>query len=184
MIKASGLAAGKGVFLPETLEQGLTVLRDIMVDLKFGAAGEEVIIEECLQGEEVSLLAFCDGKTLAVMPPAQDHKRLLDNDEGPNTGGMGTYAPAPVLTKNQIDEITRNILQPVVDGIRAEGHPYVGVLYAGLMLTKDGPKVLEFNARFGDPETQVILPLLESDLLEIYACLHPGRAGSDGNSLG
>lgn len=171
VIKASGLAAGKGVVLPETLEKGLSTLREIMVDLQFGAAGEEVIIEERLEGEEVSLLAFSDGKTLAVMPPAQDHKRLLDNDEGSNTGGMGAYAPAPVLSKSQIDEITRTILQPVVDGLRAEGFPFVGVLYAGLMLTQDGPKVLEFNARFGDPETQAILPLLDSDLLEIFnAC--------------
>jgi phosphoribosylamine--glycine ligase/phosphoribosylaminoimidazole synthetase len=173
VIKASGLAAGKGVVLPETLEEGLTALREIMIDLQFGAAGEEVIIEERLEGEEVSLLAFCDGKTLAVMPPAQDHKRLLDNDEGPNTGGMGAYAPAPVLSKQQIDEITQTILQPVVNGLRAEGFPYIGVLYAGLMLTQDGPKVLEFNARFGDPETQVILPLLDTDLLEIFnACTH------------
>jgi len=171
VIKASGLAAGKGVFLPDTLPEGLNVLHNIMVEHEFGASGDEVIIEERLEGEEVSLLAFSDGKTLSPMPPAQDHKRLLDNDEGPNTGGMGAYAPAPVLYKDEIAEITRTILQPVVDGLREDGHPYIGVLYAGLILTKDGPRVLEFNARFGDPETQAILPLLEADLLEIFiAC--------------
>lgn len=175
VIKASGLAAGKGVVLPDTLEEGLSVLKEIMVDRKFGGAGEEIIIEERLQGEEVSLLAFCDAKTLAVMPPAQDHKRLLDRDEGPNTGGMGAYAPAPVLSASSINEITRTILQPTVDGLRSEGLPYVGVLYAGLILTPDGPKVLEFNARFGDPETQVILPLLNSDLLDIFSACTRGQ---------
>jgi phosphoribosylamine--glycine ligase/phosphoribosylaminoimidazole synthetase len=171
VIKASGLAAGKGVILPDSLEEGLTTLQEIMVGRQFGEAGEEVVIEERLQGEEVSLLAFCDGQTLSVMPPAQDHKRLLDNDEGPNTGGMGTYAPAHCLTQDQIKNTIKAILQPTVDGLRKEGSPYVGVLYAGLMLTDDGIKTLEFNARFGDPETQVILPLLKSDLLEIFtAC--------------
>jgi len=173
VIKASGLAAGKGVFLPQTIEEGVEILRAIMVDRQFGNAGEEVIIEERLEGEEVSLLAFCDGNTLVTMPPAQDHKRLMDDDEGPNTGGMGAYAPAPVLTSDQIVEVTRTVLQPVLDGLRAEGHPYIGVLYAGLMVTKDGPRVLEFTARFGDPETQAILPLLQSDLLGIFqACVN------------
>jgi phosphoribosylamine--glycine ligase/phosphoribosylaminoimidazole synthetase len=175
VIKASGLAAGKGVILPETLDEGLSALHEIMVMHQFGAAGDEVVIEERLEGEEVSLLAFCDGYSVAVMPPAQDHKRLLDGDQGPNTGGMGTYAPAPVIPAVQIEEITRNILQPVVDGLRSEGLPYIGVLYAGLILTKEGPKVLEFNARFGDPETQVILPLLESDLLEILQACTCGK---------
>jgi phosphoribosylamine--glycine ligase / phosphoribosylformylglycinamidine cyclo-ligase len=171
VIKASGLAAGKGVFLPNNVDEGLDVLRGIMLDRQFGTAGDEVLIEERLEGEEVSLLAFCDGKTIVPMPPAQDHKRLLDNDEGPNTGGMGAYAPAPVLPMDQIAEMARLTIQPVVDGLRDEGHPYVGVLYTGLMLTKDGPKVLEYNARFGDPETQAILPLLKSDLLSIFlAC--------------
>lgn len=171
VIKASGLAAGKGVMLPETLDAGFAVLREMMLDGKFGDAGEEVILEERLEGEEVSLLAFCDGESIAVMPPAQDHKRLLDHDKGPNTGGMGAFAPAPCLPKNQIDMITQAVFQPVLEGMRKEGMPYMGVLYAGLMLTRDGVKVLEFNARFGDPETQVILPLLNSDLLEILlAC--------------
>jgi phosphoribosylamine--glycine ligase/phosphoribosylformylglycinamidine cyclo-ligase len=171
VIKASGLAAGKGVVLPDSLEEGLEDLQEIMVKGQFGNAGDEVVIEERLQGEEVSLLAFCDGKNLSVMPPSQDHKRLLDNDKGPNTGGMGAYAPAPCLTQNQIQNVVKTILQPTVDGMFMEGSPFVGVLYAGLMLTKDGIRVLEFNARFGDPETQVILPLLKSDLLEIFeAC--------------
>lgn len=175
VIKASGLAAGKGVILPETLDDGLRALKEIMIDRQFGAAGEEVVIEERLEGEEVSLLAFSDGKNLAVMPPAQDHKRLLDNDEGPNTGGMGAYAPAPVLFKDEIADITLSVMQPVLDGLREDGHPYVGVLYAGLMLTKDGPRILEFNARFGDPETQAILPLLESDLLEVLTACTRGE---------
>ncbi len=184
VIKASGLAAGKGVFLPETLEEGLSVLREIMVDLQFGAAGEEVIIEERLEGEEVSLLAFCDGKTLAVMPPAQDHKRLLDGDEGPNTGGMGAYAPAPALSINQIDEITRTILQPAVDGLRAEGLPL------------RGRAVCRFDADPGRPESAgVQCPLWRPGNPGDPAAagkrsagnlhrLHPRRAGSSENSVG
>lgn len=174
VIKASGLAAGKGVFLPDSVDEGLEVLRAIMLDHQFGAAGDDVVIEERLVGEEVSLLAFCDGTTIVPMPPAQDHKRLLDNDEGPNTGGMGAYAPAPVLPMDRIAEIARLTVQPVVDGLREEGHPYVGVLYAGLMLTAEGPKVLEYNARFGDPETQAILPLLDSDILDVFCACTEG----------
>lgn len=171
VIKASGLAAGKGVILPETLQDGLDTLHVMMVDACFGRAGDEVIIEERLKGEEVSLLAFCDGKHVSVMPPAQDHKRLLDGDKGPNTGGMGAYAPAPCLSADAILSITNTILQPTLEGLEDEGLPYIGVLYAGLMLTDEGPRVLEYNARFGDPETQAILPLLETDLLEILtAC--------------
>jgi phosphoribosylamine--glycine ligase/phosphoribosylformylglycinamidine cyclo-ligase len=171
VIKASGLAAGKGVILPDTLDEGLKALKMMMVDSYFGNAGNEVIIEERLKGEEVSVLAFCDGKHVSVMPPAQDHKRLLDGDKGPNTGGMGAFAPAPCLSAKDIQEITKSILQPTLDGLANEGMPFIGVLYAGLMLTEDGPRILEFNARFGDPETQAILPLLESDLLEILiAC--------------
>lgn len=167
VIKASGLAAGKGVILPETSEDGQKALHEMMISHQFGSAGDEVVIEELLVGEEVSLLAFSDGKTISVMPPAQDHKRLLDDDQGPNTGGMGAFAPAMSLTSKQIEDIKLTVLQPVIDGLRQEGTPYIGVLYAGLILTQDGIKVLEFNARFGDPETQVILPLLKSDLLSI-----------------
>ncbi len=171
VIKASGLAAGKGVVLPDNLNEGLLALKEIILDHRFGKAGDEVVIEERLEGEEVSLLAFCDGKTVSLMPPAQDHKRLLDGDKGPNTGGMGAYAPAAVLSQDDSDQLLKTVFQPAMDGMAREGIPYVGVLYAGLILTRNGPRVLEFNARFGDPETQVILPLLESDLLEImFAC--------------
>ena len=171
VIKASGLAAGKGVILPSSQKEAEQTLKEIMLDKIFGNAGEEIIIEERLDGEEVSLLAFTDGYTVSPMPPAQDHKRLLDKDQGPNTGGMGTYAPAPICPQEMVDDLCKNILQPTIDGLREEGFLYIGVLYAGIILTKDGPKVLEFNCRFGDPETQVILPLLDSDLLQIFeAC--------------
>lgn len=175
VIKASGLAAGKGVILPDCADNAEAALRQIMLEREFGAAGEEVVIEERLEGEEVSVLTFTDGVTVRVMPPAQDHKRLLDGDRGPNTGGMGAYAPAPVASPALIEAVTRTILQPAVDGLRAEGRPFVGVLYAGLMLTKDGPRTLEFNCRFGDPETQVILPLLASDLLDIALACAEGK---------
>ena len=131
------------------------------------AAADKMILEECLTGREVSLLAFTDGVTIKAMPPAQDHKRVLDGDKGPNTGGMGAYAPAPICPPALVNEMTRSILQPTIDGLRAEDRSFVGVLYAGLMLTVDGPRVLEYNCRFGDPETQVILPLLETDLVEV-----------------
>lgn len=171
VLKASGLAAGKGVVLPDTLEEAQLALRAMMLDAQFGAAGSEVVIEERLTGREVSLLAFCDGSTLAPMPAAQDHKRLLDGDQGPNTGGMGVFAPSPYFAADAVAEAIRTILQPTLDGLRAEGMPFIGTLYAGLMLTPDGARVLEFNVRFGDPETQAILPLLESDLLEVLlAC--------------
>jgi phosphoribosylamine--glycine ligase len=174
VIKASGLAAGKGVILPDCADDAEAALRSIMLDHEFGAAGDEVIIEERLSGPEVSLLAFSDGVTVKPMPPAQDHKRILDNDQGPNTGGMGAYAPAPILSPKLIEEYSRSILQPTIDGLRQEGKLFVGVLYAGLMLTADGPRVLEYNCRFGDPETQAILPLLETDLLAITAACANG----------
>ncbi len=173
VIKASGLAAGKGVILPNTLEEGETALREIMLEGKFGAAGSEVVIEERLTGREVSILAFCDGKTVIPMIPAQDHKRLLDHDEGPNTGGMGVFAPSPYCPPALIQQALEATIQPVIDGLRAEGHPFVGVLYTGLMLTPNGLKVIEYNCRFGDPEAQAVLPLLETDLLDILlACVH------------
>jgi phosphoribosylamine--glycine ligase / phosphoribosylformylglycinamidine cyclo-ligase len=171
VIKASGLAAGKGVILPVNKREAEKAVREMLLDGRFGGAGEEIVIEERLEGEEVSLLAFSDGLTLAVMPPAQDHKRLLDNDLGPNTGGMGAYAPAPACPPALQEQVLKNVLQPTIDGLRNEKMPFVGVLYAGLILTTEGPRVLEFNARFGDPETQVILPLLDSDLLAVFeAC--------------
>ena len=172
VIKASGLAAGKGVLLPDTPAEARQALYDLMVARSMGSAGDEVVIEERLEGEEISLLAFTDGTTVRTMPPAQDHKRLLEDDRGPNTGGMGAYAPAPACPPALVEELTRSVLQPAVDGLRAEGMRYQGVLYAGLMLTPRGPKVLEFNCRFGDPETQALLPLLQSDLVEIArACV-------------
>jgi phosphoribosylamine--glycine ligase/phosphoribosylformylglycinamidine cyclo-ligase len=175
VIKASGLAAGKGVVVADTLAEAETALRGMMVTRELGSAGNEIILEERLSGEEVSLLAFTDGVTVRTMPPAQDHKRLLDGDLGPNTGGMGAYAPAPVCPPEMVEEITRTVLQPAVDGLRAEGMPFVGVLYAGMMLTAEGLRVLEFNCRFGDPETQAILPLLETDFLDIAEACVSGR---------
>lgn len=172
VIKASGLAAGKGVILPATLDEADAALRAMLLEGEFGAAGATVLIEERLSGPEVSVLAFCDGRTVRVLPAAQDHKRLLDHDQGPNTGGMGAYAPAPLLTPDLLAEVEERVLLPALQGMAAEGAPYVGVLYAGLMLTFDGPRVLEFNCRLGDPETQVILPLLASDLVAVLdACL-------------
>jgi len=175
VIKADGLAAGKGVILPENPGQAEAALRQIMVDKAFGAAGEKVVFEEKLAGPEVSLFGFTDGTTLKATLPAQDHKRVFDGDRGPNTGGMGAYAPVPVCAPAMAEKIARDVLQRAVDGLREEGRPFVGVLYGGLMLTGEGPKVIEFNCRFGDPETQVILPLLESDLLEILLACATGR---------
>ncbi len=180
VIKASGLAAGKGVILPETRTEMLAALETVMVRREFGAAGDEVVIEERVSGAEVSLMAFTDGRTVVPMLPAQDHKRLLDGDHGPNTGGMGAYAPAPVCPPELVTEIVARVLQPAVDGLRQEGSPFVGVLYAGLMLTAEGLSVLEFNCRFGDPETEAVLPLLETDLVEIIeACAAGTLAGTD-----
>ena len=175
VIKASGLAAGKGVVLPETKDEAKSTLEEILIDKTFGDAGNEVVIEERMTGQEVSLMAFTDGTTVVPMIPAQDHKRLLDGDDGPNTGGMGAYAPAPVFTTAMLQETIEKVLQPAVDGFRNEGRKFVGVLYAGLMLTPNGIRVLEFNCRFGDPETQVVLPLLETDLIEIIEACVDGR---------
>jgi len=173
VIKASGLAAGKGVILPDTFDEAKSTLENILVDKIFGDAGNEVVIEERLIGQEVSLMAFTDGKTIVPMLPAQDHKRLLNNDEGPNTGGMGAYAPAPIFTTGLMNEAMESVLIPAIKGLRDEGTPFIGVLYAGLILTESGLSVLEFNCRFGDPETQVVLPLLETDLLDIAeACVN------------
>lgn len=172
VLKASGLAAGKGVILPSSMTEAEAALRAIMVERSFGDAGDEVIIEERLTGEEASVLAFCDGTTVAPMPPAQDHKPIFDGDRGPNTGGMGAFAPASIVDAALLDEIVNGVLQPVVTALASRGTPYIGVLYAGLMLTADGPRVLEFNCRLGDPETEVILPLLDNDLLDVLdACV-------------
>ncbi|CAM9607186.1 unnamed protein product [Ectocarpus fasciculatus] len=174
VVKASGLAAGKGVLMPETKEEAVAALEVVMVKKEFGESGAEVVVEEFLEGEEVSILAICDGKTAVCMPGAQDHKRALDGDGGLNTGGMGAYAPAPCLTPRLARECAE-ICQSTVTAMAAEGSPFVGVLFAGFMLTKDGPVVLEFNVRMGDPETQVLLPLMESDLYEVMLACTEGR---------
>jgi len=180
VIKASGLVGGKGVILPETMDEAKATLKSILVDRAFGEAGNEAVIEERLIGQEVSLMAFTDGKTVVPMLDAQDHKRLLDSDEGPNTGGMGAYAPALIFPTEIMNEAMELVLKPAVNGLRSEGTPFVGVLYAGLMLASNGIRVLEFNCRFGDPETQVVLPLLETDLLEIAnACVNGTLDGVD-----
>jgi phosphoribosylamine--glycine ligase len=171
VVKADGLAAGKGVTVARSKEEAIQAVREAMVDKAFGGAGVKVVIEEFLEGEEASILAFADGKDVAPMMASQDHKAAYDGDAGPNTGGMGAYSPAPVVTPELLLETIEKILKPCVDGMAAEGSPYKGCLYAGLMITKSGPKVVEFNCRFGDPETQVVLPQLESDIVPILnAC--------------
>jgi phosphoribosylamine--glycine ligase len=173
VVKASGLAQGKGAFVCMTQDEALDVVRRLMGERVLGAAGETVVIEEYLEGVEVSAFAFCDGRHYVTMPLACDYKRLLDGDQGPNTGGMGSYAPPSFADASLRQRIEREILEPAVAGLAAEGRPFVGVLYAGLMITADGPKVLEFNCRLGDPEAQALLPLLESDLAQIaLACLN------------
>ncbi len=172
VIKADGLCAGKGVTVASTEEEALAAIEDAMVKGAFGEAGRRVIVEEKLEGEEASILALTDGSTIAPLPSAQDHKRAGDGDVGPNTGGMGAYSPAPIVTPEMEDRIIRDILVPTIHAMNKEDRPFMGVLYAGLMIGKDGPSVLEFNARFGDPETQAILPLLSFDLLEaMMACV-------------
>ncbi|XP_067116504.1 trifunctional purine biosynthetic protein adenosine-3 isoform X1 [Osmerus mordax] len=178
VVKASGLAAGKGVIVARDQDEACQAVLEIMKDKAFGAAGETVVVEELLEGEEVSCLCFSDGTTVSPMPPAQDHKRLQDGDQGPNTGGMGAYCPTPQVSKEMLQEIREAVLQRTVDGMKEEGAPYVGVLYAGLMLTKQGPKVLEYNCRFGDPECQVLMPLLKSDLYEVLQSTLQGRLAS------
>lgn len=178
VVKASGLAAGKGVFVCDTPAEADAALRRIMVDRVFGSAGDRVLLERRLRGEEASLLAFSDGTTVVPMPPARDYKRAYDGDAGPNTGGMGGYTPSPFLSPTMVERILAQVLQPAVDGMRRRGTPFVGVLYAGLMLTTEGPQVLEFNARFGDPETQILLPLLKTDLIDIIMACIEGRLDS------
>ena len=166
VVKADGLALGKGVVVAETVEQAVEAAHDMLLDNKFGDSGARVVIEEFLDGEEFSLFAFVNGDKFYIMPTAQDHKRAYDGDKGPNTGGMGAYAPVPHLPQSVVDQSVESIIKPVLKGMIAEGRPYLGVLYAGLILTADGPKVIEFNSRFGDPETQIILPRLTSDFAQ------------------
>ena len=179
VVKADGLAAGKGVVVAMTIDEANAAVEDMLSGNRFGEAGSTVVIEEFMEGEEASLLAFVDGKTVVPMIASQDHKRIFDGDKGPNTGGMGTYAPAPVLTDALRDEAMKTILEPMVAAMENEGMPYVGCLYAGLMITPQGPKVVEFNARFGDPETQVVLPLLDSDLGQIMMTCATGTLTAD-----
>jgi phosphoribosylamine--glycine ligase len=175
VVKADGLAAGKGAIVCDTGQQAEEALKLIMVKREFGAAGDRVLIEERLFGEEVSCLAFSDGEHIALFPTTQDHKPAYDGDRGPNTGGMGCYAPAPGITPALEEEIRRTILEPAVHGLASQGCPFQGILYAGVIITEKGLKVLEFNCRFGDPETQPQVPLLESDLLSILEACIDGR---------
>ena len=175
VVKADGLAAGKGVLICETKDEAETAVEDILVDNKFGNAGSRVVVEEFLTGQEVSMLAFSDGKTIVPMVSSQDHKRIWDGDKGLNTGGMGAYSPAPIYTADIHEIVVPQVLEATIKAMEQEGRPFAGILYAGLMLTADGPKVLEFNARFGDPETQAVLPRLKSDLVEIFLAIIDGR---------
>ncbi|KIW71574.1 phosphoribosylamine-glycine ligase [Phialophora macrospora] len=182
VIKADGLAAGKGVIIPTTKQEAHDALKQIMVAREFGSAGSQVVIEEFLEGEELSVLSFSDGYTIRSLPPAQDHKRAFDGDEGPNTGGMGCYAPTRIASKELIAQVDREIVQPTIDGMRREKMPFVGMLFTGLMITQNGPKVLEYNVRGGDPETQTLLPLLsdDTDLAEVMlACTEHWLDGVD-----
>ena len=175
VVKADGLALGKGVVVAATIEEAKNAVIEMMEGGKFGRSGARVLIEECMVGREVTVLCFCDGKTIRPMPASQDHKRVFDGDKGLNTGGMGAFAPSPLYTEEIAERTEKEILLPTLNAMNSEGFTFKGVLYVGLMLTKDGPKVVEYNARFGDPETQVVLPLLESDLFAIMRAVREGR---------
>lgn len=167
VIKADGLAAGKGVIICEDFEQAKKTIESIFIENIFGQSGEKIVVEEFLSGEETSVFAITDGKDFITLPAAQDHKRIGDNDTGKNTGGMGAYAPTPLIDEKLISEIENKIISPVINKLNEIGNPFIGCLYAGLIITNDGPKVIEFNCRFGDPETQVVLPLLDGDFVEL-----------------
>jgi phosphoribosylamine--glycine ligase len=177
VVKADGLAAGKGVTVAATLQEAEQALKSMMEDKVFGKAGDRVIIEECLLGKEVSLLAFTDGKTVVPMVSACDYKRVFDDDRGPNTGGMGSYSPAGFFDDAMMQKVTKDIIKPTIDAMASDGMPYKGVLYTGLIMTTKGPMVLEYNARFGDPETQVVLPRLKTDLVDIMLAVIDGSLG-------
>lgn len=181
VVKASGLAAGKGAVVCATVDEALETLRFMLREQGFGAAGAEVVVEEYMEGEEASLFALCDGEDYALLAPAQDHKRVGEGDTGPNTGGMGAYAPVPVVTDELLAVARDRIVAPTLQGMAEEGYPYRGVLYCGLMLTAEGPRVIEYNCRFGDPEAQVVLPLLASDALEAFEAT--ARGGLRGAAL-
>ncbi|WP_263707642.1 phosphoribosylamine--glycine ligase [Shouchella tritolerans] len=174
VVKADGLAAGKGVTVALTEEEAIAALRHVLVESAFGEAGAQVVVEEYLEGEELSLMAFVSGNTVVPMVGAQDHKRAYDGDQGPNTGGMGAYSPVPQFKQADVERAVAEVLQPAADAMVKEGRPFTGILYAGLMMTAQGPKVIEFNARFGDPETQVVLPRLKSDLIDVMVSLLNG----------
>lgn len=174
VIKASGLASGKGAVVCETMDEAEETLRSMLLGRTYGEAGDEVVIEEFMHGEEVSVFALTDGRSYLLLPPAQDHKRAGEGDTGPNTGGMGAYAPAPLADGKLLTRICREVIEPTLAGMEAEGHPYKGILYCGLMVTNEGPKVVEFNCRLGDPEAQAVLPLVESDLVTAFEKLAHG----------
>ncbi len=188
VVKADGLAAGKGVVVAMTDQEALDAVENMLIDNKFGDAGSRVVIEEYLEGKEFSLFAFVDGENVYPMVPARDHKRAYDNDEGPNTGGMGAFSPVADLDPKHVEYTIEKILKPVAKGMKQEGRKYTGVLYGGLIETKEGPKVIEFNARFGDPETQVVLPLLENDLIQVIEDVAAGKdpqlTWKDGYAIG
>jgi phosphoribosylamine--glycine ligase len=177
VVKADGLAAGKGVVVAKTVAEASQAVSSMIEERVFGDAGNKIIIEDCLEGQEASILVFTDAKEVVPLASSQDHKRIFDHDQGANTGGMGAYSPAPVVTPELSREISETIVNRTIDGLAREGIEYRGVLYAGVMLTKDGPKTLEFNVRFGDPETEAILPRLESDLLEVMLAVSEGKLG-------
>jgi phosphoribosylamine--glycine ligase len=178
VVKADGLALGKGVLICNTTEEALEAVSSIMDDKRFGAAGQRIVVEEYMTGPEVSVLAFTDGKTIIPMVSSQDHKRAFDNDQGLNTGGMGAFSPSRVYTKELQEECMKTIFVPTISAMNIEGRPFKGILYFGLMLTSEGPKVLEYNARFGDPETQVVLPRLENDLVEVFDAIIDEKLGT------
>lgn len=175
VLKADGLALGKGVLICSTLDEAKAGVKEIMLDKKFGASGNTMVVEEFMTGREVSVLSFVDGKTIKTMTSAQDHKRAGDGDTGLNTGGMGTFSPSPFYTKEVEDFCNKYVYQPTVDAMAAEGRPFVGIIFFGLMLTEEGPKVLEYNARFGDPEAQVVLPRMKNDIIEVIEACVDGR---------
>ena len=174
VLKASGLAAGKGAIVCQTEEEALDAIDEVMVKRVFGSAGDKMVVMEFLDGEEASIFGFTDGEHMVCLAPSQDHKPIFDGDNGPNTGGMGAYSPAPVVTQERYDEIFEKVMVPTVKALASEGRPYSGILYGGLIFTDDGPKVIEFNCRLGDPEAQAVLPLLKTDLVDIFTAINDG----------
>jgi len=175
VVKADGLAAGKGVVVATTIEEAVMAVQSMMKEQIFGTAGQTVVIEEFLEGEELTVMSFVDGEHFLMMEPAQDHKPIFNDDKGPNTGGMGSYSPVPHISTDLLNQVKKQIIQPIVTGMAKEGFPFKGILYTGLIMTKTGPKVIEFNARFGDPETQVVLPRLQTELVDIFEAILNGR---------